>query len=538
MKKTKWLLAMTLVLILLAQSAFACTTVLVGKDATVDGTTIATHNDDSRTADFRLWIIPSMKGGEGVKRDLVMDSHNYGDFGDYPNTKDYGKGTPVSEIDQPKDTNAYLHSRYSFINDKGVAMGESTFSVDEGEYWDKVKKLIYAEDGMLDCWNTQDIALERASTAREACEIMGQLIDQYGWYDAGETINVCDGNEIWVFEVYGGKLWCAVRIPDNAFFVAANRARICEVNFEDKDNYITSANLKSFAVENGLWSEDSGKPFSPAEIYAPCVSPYCTRREWRAFDLVAPSLGLKPTDTRFPLYVVPEKKMSVQDVFELKGDYYAGTEYDVSRTVYAGDYGNPLNMNNVERPINMFRTCYLMLAQIDSKLPDEAKSLVWYGYGAPDSSFLTPLWASQTRLPELYRTGSRYEDLDRNSGWWINSYVQQTATSNYDYAIDIIHERRKGFMDEQYVKVPEIQAQAAQLIKDGKRDEALKLITDYACENAEKNFATWLKLGDELQGDLMWDIVNMKNPGYSDWWKEQLDIEHAPLKPLEAAPAK
>lgn len=206
--------------------------------------------------------------------------------------------------------------------------------------------------------------------------------------------------------------------------------------------------------------------------------------------------------------------------------------------MYAGDYGNPLNMNNVERPINMFRTCYLMLAQIDSKLPDEAKSLVWYGYGAPDSSFLTPLWASQTRLPELYRTGSRYEDLDRNSGWWINSYVQQTATSNYDYAIDIIHERRKGFMDEQYVKVPEIQAQAAQLIKDGKRDEALKLITDYACENAEKNFATWLKLGDELQGDLMWDIVNMKNPGYSDWWKEQLDIEHAPLKPLEAAPAK
>lgn len=538
MNKIKWLLAMTMALVLFAQSAFACTIVLVGKDATVDGTTIATHNDDSTSADFRLWTIPSMKGGEGMKRDLVMDSHNYGDYGDYPNTKDYGKGTVVAEIDQPKDTNAYFHSRYSFINDKGVAMGEATFSVDQDEYWEKVKKLIYAEDGMLDCWNTQDIALERASTAREACEIMGQLIDEYGWYDAGETINICDGNEIWVFEAYGGKLWCAVRIPDNAFFVAANRARIREVNFEDKDNYITSANLKSFAVDNGLWSEESGKPFSPADIYAPSTRVYSSRREWRAFDLVAPSLGLKPDDP-LPLYVVPDKKLSVQDVFEIKGDYYAGTEYDVSRTVYAGDYGNPLNMNNVERPINMFRTCYLMLAQIDSRLPDEAKALVWYGYGAPDSSFLTPLWVAQTRLPELYRVGSRYGDFDRNSGWWINSYVQQTATSNYDYAIDIIHERRKPFMDEQYVKVPEMQAQAAQLIKDGKRDEAIKLLTDYACETAEKNYDTWLKLGDELQGDLMWGIVNMKNPGYSDWWKEQLDIEHAPLKPIEeAAPAK
>lgn len=528
MKKTKLFLAMLLALTLLAQSAFACTTVLVGKEATTDGSTIATHNDDSRTADYRLWLIPSMKGGEGMKRDLVMDSHNYGDYGKYPEVKDYGKGTAVEELDQPADTAQYLHSRYSFINAKGVAMGESTFSCDVPE----LKKLIYAQDGIMDCWNTQDIALERASTAREACEIMGALIDEYGWYDDGETINVCDGNEIWVFEAYGGKLWCAVRIPDNAFFVAANRARIDNLDFEDKDNYIISVNMKSFAVDNGLWKEGDGK-FSPAELFAPCDEAYSTRREWRAFDLVAPGLGLKPTDLRFPLYVVPEKKLSVQDVFEIKGDYYAGTEYDVSRTVYAGDYGNPLNMNNVERPINMFRTCYLMLANIKADLPEEARCLVWYGYGAPDSSFLVPLWASQTRLPELYSIGTRYDDLNREAGWWINSYVQQTATSNYDYAIEIIHERRKGFMDEQYAKVPEIQAQAAQLIKDGKRDEALALITDYACENAEKAYATWLKLGDELQGDLMWDIVNMKNPGYSDWYKEQLDIEHAPLKPLQ-----
>lgn len=530
MKKTRIILALFLAMMLLAQSALACTIVLVGKDATADGSTIATHNDDSTSADFRLWIIPRM---EGATRDLVIDSHNYGDYGSFPAVKDYGKGYAVMEIPQEKETYQYLHSRYSFINEKGVAMGEATFSVDAGEYWDKVKPMIYDKDYLLDCWNLQDLALERAATAREAVEIMGKLVDEYGFYDAGETINICDGNEIWAFEVYGNTLWAAVRIPSDCFFVAANRARITEINFEDKDNYLYSANIKSFAVEKGLWDEKSDKPFNPAETYAPCNRIYCTRREWRALDLVAPSLKLDPTAERYPLYVKPEKKLSVQDVFELKGDYYAGTDYDVSRTVYSGDYGNPLNMNNVERPINMFRTCYLMLANIKADLPDEAKCLVWYGYGAPDSSFLVPLWASQTRLPELYRTGSRYGDFQRDSGWWINSYVQQVATINYDYAIDIIHARRNEIMNAEYAVVPSMQEAAAKLVAEGKRDEAIALLTDYACNNAEARFATWLKLGDELMGDLMWGIVNMKNPGYSDWYKEQMDIANAPLKPMQ-----
>ena len=183
MKKFRILsvLAMALVMVLFAQSALACTIVSVGKDATVDGSTISTHNDDSTGADFRLWIIPSMEGGEGIKRDLVVDSHNYGDFSDYPNTKDYGNGFAVTEIDQPEDTYAYFHSRYSFINEKGVAMGEATFSCDDEFYDSDTYKLLYdGNNGLIDCWNAQDIALERASTAREAVEIMGELCETCG----------------------------------------------------------------------------------------------------------------------------------------------------------------------------------------------------------------------------------------------------------------------------------------------------------------------------------------------------------------------
>lgn len=533
MRKLVPIVASALIAGLTAQSALGCTIVLVGKDATTDGSTIATHNDDSSSADFRLWIIPSMEGGEGVKRDLVMDSHNYGDFGDYPNTKDYGNGMLVNEIDQPEDTYAYLHSRYSFINAKGVAMGESTFSLGgDKEKVAKVREVMFGSNtGVLDCWNTQDIALERAATAREAVEIMGELIETYGWYDAGETINVCDGTEAWMFEAYGLNQWAAVRIPDNAFSVAANRGRINEFNFDDPDNYLCSPDLKEFAIENGLWDEAVDGEFSPAQAYAPCNSDYCSYREWRALDLVAPGLGLEPSTGTYPLWVVPEEKVSPMDVFNIMGDFYEGTEFDLTRTAYSGDYGNPLNINNPFRPINMFRTCYLMMANVKEWLPDEVKCLVWYGYGAPDSSFLVPLWPSMTRLPELYNHGSRYEAFDRTAGWWINSYVQQTATTNYNYARELIYAARDERMEKQFEEVAGLQEEWAAMIADGKTEEAVAALTDYACANAESWYADWLELGDELYGDLMWGMVNMRNPGYSDWYKEILN--NAEMKPVE-----
>ncbi|HHT15146.1 MAG: dipeptidase [Christensenellales bacterium] len=535
-KRLAVLTALLLVLMMATQGVLACTIVSVGKEAMADGSTVSTHNDDSTSADFRLWIIPSMKGGEGVTRDIVLDSHNYGDYSDFPNTKDYGNGFVVGELPQPNDTYAHFHSRYSFINEKGVAMGEATFSYDRGFRDSKVYELIYGKnDGLIDCWNAQDIALERAATAKEAVEIMGKLCEDYLWKDYGETINVCDGTEVWVFEAYGLDLWAAVRLPENAFFVAANRARICEFDFEDKENYLCSPNLKSFAVENELWSEDSGVPFSPAEIYAPCDGDYSVLREWRAFDLVAPSLGLKVSDRRFPLYVVPDKKLTVRDIFDIKGDYYQGTEYDISRTAYAGDFGNPLNYNAKYRTINMYRTCYLMLANVKEWLPDEVKCLVWYGYGAPHSSFLTPLWPSMTEVADVFSHGSRYEKFDRTAGWWISTYVQDMAARNYNVAIERIAEVRDERMANQVEEVSQLQEKWAKMIADGQRDEAVAELTKYANESAEAWFADWLALGDELVWKLVWNRVNqdgrITGGGYSDWYKTIM--EEAPLKPIE-----
>ena len=296
----------------------------------------------------------------------------------------------------------------------------------------------------------QHIALERAETAREAVQIIAQQVEEYGWNTSAECINICDGNEVWIMEVYGLDLWCAVRIPDDAFFVAANRCRINEIDFNDPENYMWAENLVSFAEENGLYNAETDGDFRPADIYCPYSDPYCNRREWRALSLVAPRLNLDPTQDYYPLWVVPEKKLSVQDVFKLNSDYYQGTEYDVSLTPEAGPYGNPLNEYNKERPINLYRATYHTICNVRADLPDEAKCLVWHGYGAADSSFIVPLWASMTELPALYSTGTRYDDFNRESGWWISAYVQQTASQNYRSAIKEIYAARDDRMAEQY----------------------------------------------------------------------------------------
>ncbi len=510
-----------MLLLLVVSPLLACTIFAVGKDATVDGSAIISQTDDSTVADYRLWIIPARDWEEGDMRDIVIDSHNYGDYSGYPDVKDYGNGFLISQIEEAPHTYAYFHSRYSFMNEKGVAMGESTFSVDwtSTELRQRTYDLLYADnDGIIDCWNAQDIALERASTAREAVRIMGDLVENYGWRDAGETINITDGDEVWIVEFYGKDLWCAVRIPDNAFFVGANRARIDHVDFDDPENYMYSPNLKSFAIENGLWAEESGKPFSPAEIYAPYEGTYSTRREWRAFDLVAPSLNLDPEAERFPLYVIPERKLSVQDIFEMCGDYYEGTEYDLSKAPEAGPYGDPLTPQHKERSINLFRTCYVIIAQVKPWLPDEVKCLVWHGYGASDSTYLTPLWPTMNDLPELYSIGSRYEKFDRDSGWWTNSYVQQVARINYQNAIKDIAAFRDPIMEKQYETVNDIQEAAAALVEQGNSEAARALITAYAYSTAEKWHEDWLELGDQLLGRYMWGHMNMRAQPYSDWW--------------------
>ncbi|EFC90644.1 peptidase U34 dipeptidase [Dethiosulfovibrio peptidovorans DSM 11002] len=504
----------------MALVASACTVVAVGKNATVNGTSIITHNDDSTSANFKLWIIEEKDWPEGSVRKLIMNDHGY------------EPGDVMGEMPQASHTYRYFKSRYSFMNEMGVAMGESTFGTDNEEI---KKDLVKDSDGIIDCWLAQDIALERAATAREAVKIMGDLVEEFGWAGSGETINITDGDEVWIAEFYGRDLWCAVRMPDDMFFVAANRARLRDIDLTDKENVMHSPNIVSYGVNKG-WIDGNvnWKSFSPAQVYAPYHDRlYSTRRVWRAQELVAPSLKQSPKEHNYPLFVKPDKKLSTWDIFKIKGDYYEGTDYDLTEGPAAGPWGNPIRIANKgegawERSINMHRTCYVHIGEVDPKLPAPIKGISWFGYGAPDTTYLTPLWPIMRKLPKFYEVGSRYEDFRRDSGWWVNTYVQEMTTLRYCEAIKEIYALRDPKMREQFTETYAVQKDAAKLWRQGKKNQAIDQLTRFAYDRAVDWNRTWLKLGDHLLGNYALGYRNFKITGYPQWWNDF--IGYGPLE--------
>lgn len=519
----KVLLVVLLVFCITSQNIFACTVFAIGKMATVDGSTMISHTCDSTSDDLRLWVIPSMPAG--TERDIVLNSRNGADYSKFPEVKDYGtNGMVVDTYTYKNATNQYLHGMYSFINDKGLSMGESTCSYDKNsEQGKKVAAAFKNFDGIYDCYMLHDIALETCSTAREAVELMGALVSEHGWYGNAEIINICDGNEAWVFEVYGGNQWVAVRVPDDMIFVGANRARVNFFVENDPANYLYNKDIKSFALKNGLW--DGKSEFIPCFVFCPNpIRPYSTRREWIAMMTLNPSLNLdindKDPDRNWPYFVKPQNKVSVQDVFELCGNYYQGTEYDISESIWGGPFGDPLNpaQNATQRSINSFRCTYVQIANIKAWLPAEVRSLVWYGYGAPSCTYLTPLFASQTELSPHFGIGLRSE-YDPNSGWWTEALVQQLSRINYTSAIKDIKAVRDDKMAKQYDITFAIQNQATKMIKNGQKADAVDLLTTYANQQANMWQDTYKGLTGTLITKYMLGAVNMGTKfTYTDFW--------------------
>ena len=509
-------------LALTAGAAMACTVIAVGKNASTDGSAMITHNDDSRTANSRLFIIPEADWPEGSMRPIIKDAHGY-----------EGDAQQLDEIPQVKHTYRYFFSRYSFMNEKGVAMSEATNGVDDtDERALKVKKIMETDAvGSLDAWSLQDIALERAATAREAVAVMGDMVEKYGFYDASETMPITDGNEVWIFEVYGNNIWAAWRMPDDHVFVAANRARLRHLDLDDKENVMACPDIVDYAVKNGFIDAKAvnRKDFSPADVYCPSTELYAMRREWRVLSLVAPAQGFDANATVLPMSVKPEKKLSVDDVFQIKGDWYGGTPYDLSKGIQAGPWGNPIRFANRskekpgstwERSINMMRTCYVHIAQVRGDLPAEIRGISWFGYGAADTTYITPLWPIMTKLPDLYKTGDRFHPYDPKSGWWVNTRVQELAALHYQNARTDIHAARDQKLKPLYTLTPMVQDKAAEMIKAGQRDDAIALITDFAYSNAVDFNQRWLALGDFLLGKYALGYINFKESAYPQWWND------------------
>ena len=542
MWKLKTVLTVLLVFVILSSVGFTCTIIAVGKKATVDGSAIITHNDDSSVADFRLWIQRGGKWQTGAMRPIVIDSHDYIDYSKFPivdiSKNRNGRAIQLGEDPQPPVTNDYFHSRYSFMNDWGVAMGESTAGIaTNNDYGKAVRKALFEDDeGIVDCWAAQDIALERAKSAREAVQIMGDLIDRYGWNvtgGGGELINITDGNEVWVVEFYGANLWMAIRMPDDMVYVGANRMRfqvdprdgIDPVSGAKYEEILTSANFIDYAVEKGWYDPASGKKFRPAEVYANRIDSH-NKREWRVLDMVAPSLGLEDEIGEYPLFVKPDRLLSVHDIFLISGDHYEGTKWDLTKGVGAGPWGDPLTNYGIggrQRPIGIPLTCYLHIAQVKEWLPREFRGISWYGYGSVGHSYLTPLFPAMEKLPDFYSVGSRYEKFRRDSGWWVNTYVQEMVGMRYSEAIKELRAFREPKMASVYAQTAQLQEYAAMMYRQGNPKEAVKLMSDFCYHTAVGWNQDWLDLGDRLFTKYATERINFGSAGYPTWWQDWLN---------------
>lgn len=524
MKKSMKYLTIALVIAMVAvQSVAACTIFAVGKNASVDGSTMTSHTCDSTSDDLRLWLIPSMEAG--TERDVVLNGRAGADYGQFPEVKDYGtNGMVLGSYTFENPSNQYIHAMYSFINDKGLAMGESTCSMDSStEHGKAVKAFLNANEGIYDCYMLQDIALEVCSTAREAVELMGALVSEYGWSGSCECINICDGEEAWVFETYGGYQWVAARVPDDMVFVAANRARINFFVEDDPDNYLYSANIKQVAIDNGLW--DGEGDFVPCYTFAPYpYRPYSTLREWRAMTLLDPSLDLDPREKNcdtWPCFVKPAEKVSVQTIKDISSDTYTGTEFDTANIIWAGQFGDVLNpaTDFTHRTIGSYRCTYIQIAQINNSLPEEARCLAWFGYGAPQVAYLTPIFASVNSIPESFSIGLRSE-YNEKSGWWNSLEVQQTARINYASAIQDVKAVRDPLQQSMYARTAATQELVASMIEVGLKDQAIQYLTQFVAGCAKEWFRTYDELNDFLTGKYMLGAVNSKTWGlkYTDYW--------------------
>jgi dipeptidase len=547
-----------------------CTTILVTAGATADGSLMVTHSDDNELMDQRIIYVPAADYEPGSERPVYCSACAMGEFKEYNSffyprlvaperapgydTPDYPESIPLGYIPQIPHTYAYIDGSYGIINEHQVMIGECTNGAKIQPGPEPGKRIFYSSE-------LSRVALERCMTAREAVELMGELIDEYGYYGTGETLLVGDPYEGWVFEMCGddtegvGGLWVAKRVPDGELFVAANEFGIREVNPEDPD-VIYCENLFSSAEAHGWWKPSDG-PLDWLETVSlgEGLHPYATlRRVWRVLSLAAPSLDLDPWvedgyTKEYPFSVKPDELLSVRDVMGLHRDHFEGTEFDLTKGLAAGPFGSPSRHRGPydsegdvakptrklegawERPLSVEFCGFLYVNQARSWLPDPIGGICWMGMDKPTETCFVPFYCGVTSLPSVYEV-SDTDKFDRESAWWAFNFVANWAELKYSYMIKDIREKRDPIELEELKQVEVTDAEALALYENSP-DAAREYLTEYCTENAEKVVRDWWAFADELiakydDGFVSTPEDRAHTVGYPKEWRDAVGYPDGP----------
>ncbi|MBR6131019.1 MAG: C69 family dipeptidase [Bacteroidales bacterium] len=491
-----------------------CTSITVGKRASADGSVMTSHTDDSHRSRTNIMVEPAADHQKGEKQTLYKRVWAKNEPGKMARYED----VPVGEIDMPAHTYQFFNTAYPCVNEKQLAIGESTFGG---------RAELKSDKGLIDCQRLCMLLLQRCSTAREAIRTAGELLKQYGWIDAGECLTIADKNEVWHLEILGpgkdkvGAVWAAQRVPDEHVAVNANASTIREINLKDKDYFMASDNVYSLAQEMGWW--DGKSTFQFAYAYAPSTRTMiaCRRREWRVFDLLAPSLHLDPNSENYPFSVKPDSAVTVEKMMSIFRDYYEGTPYDMRKTLTVADkegksvispMANPFMKADEmklfkinggwdergERNIAVHFTVYGTIIQCRSKLPDEVGALCWFALDNVASSIYVPLYANITDLPATYKTDGRETGFSQKAAWWAFNRLGTIAAQRWGDMHIVIDNVWQPLEKEFREGSAQIEQEALRQLRSGDRAGAIKTLTDYSNQCGNRAVDQAWKLGDHI----------------------------------------
>lgn len=473
--------------------AEACSNFIVGKKASVDGSVMCSYSADDYGMFQYLCHYPAAKHAKGEMRKIF----------DWDSNKYHG------EIPEAAETYNVIGN----INEWQVTIGETTYGGRE-EMVDST--------GIMDYGSLIYVALQRSKSAREAIKVMTTLANTYGYNSGGETFTICDPNEAWIMEMMGkgagskGAVWVALRIPDDAICAHANQSRIGKFNMKDKKNVMYAKDVVSFARSKG-WFKGKDADFSWKMAYAkPDFSGrrFCDARAWAMlnhFYDMSPcldwALGKNPDAQDMPLWVVPNKKVSVQDVENVMRDHYEGTPLsvadgsDIGGGIWEMPYRPTPLMYKVdgkqyfnERPVSTQQSGFVFVSQMRSWLPREIGGVFWFANDDANMAAFTPVYCSMTERPECYNTpGVDAVHFSKKNAYWVCNMTSNMVYPRYSLMFPTLKEVRDSLDNSYFAAQAGVEKKAQELYAQNPQ-AAVKYLNDYSVEKAQQMLARWNQL--------------------------------------------
>lgn len=473
--------------------ASACTNFIVGKKASADGSVMCTYNADDYGMFIGLCHFPAGKHAKGEMRKIVdWDTHKY-----------------LGEIPEASETYNVIGN----INEYQVTIGETTYGG---------RKEMVDPSGLIDYGSLIYLALQRSKTAREAIKVMTTLAETYGYYSSGETFTICDPNEAWIMEMMGkgpnskSVVWVALRVPDNAICGHANQSRIGKFDMKDKANVMYSKDVVSFARKKG-WYKGKDADFSWKMAYAkPDFSGrrICDARVWSFFnrfvkgmDRYLPwALGRDENAEDMPLWIVPDHKLSVQDLETAMRDHYEGTPMALdSADIGGGIWQMPYRPTPLfyevdgkkcfnERPTSTQQTAFSYVSQMRGWLPREIGGVLWFGNDDGNMVAYTPVYCGNTVQPKCYNTpGADAVTFSMDNAFWVCNWVSNMVYPRYSLMFPSLKAVRDSLEQSYFAAQKSVEDKAVALYKDNPH-AAIKYLNDYSNAKAAQMLSRWQRL--------------------------------------------